>query len=126
MPHLARGPRQPRVPVGDERLCLQPRAHERRPRLGAGRGVARAEPGSLQIGCLISHAGLVNLESQWGTSDFVYNHELMNGGPVWEQGAVWREQNPVRYRSDASSRTRASSTSSPSGGRATLSTTTSS
>jgi dipeptidyl aminopeptidase/acylaminoacyl peptidase len=47
--------------------------------------------------CLISHAGLVNLESQWGTSDFVYNHELMNGGPVWEQGAVWREQNPVRY-----------------------------
>ena len=46
--------------------------------------------------CIISHAGLVNLESQWGTSDFVYNRELMNGGPVWEQGPVWREQNPVR------------------------------
>jgi dipeptidyl aminopeptidase/acylaminoacyl peptidase len=47
--------------------------------------------------CIISHAGLVNLESQWGTSDFIYNRELMNGGPVWEQGAVWREQNPIRY-----------------------------
>ncbi len=47
--------------------------------------------------CIISHAGLVNLESQWGTSDFVYDRELMNGGPVWEQGEIWREQNPVRY-----------------------------
>jgi dipeptidyl aminopeptidase/acylaminoacyl peptidase len=47
--------------------------------------------------CLVSHAGLVNLESQWGTSDFIYNRELMNGGPIWEQGPVWREQNPIRY-----------------------------
>jgi dipeptidyl aminopeptidase/acylaminoacyl peptidase len=47
--------------------------------------------------CIISHAGLVNLESQWGTSDFIYNRELMNGGPIWEQGAAWRDQNPVRY-----------------------------
>ena len=47
--------------------------------------------------CLISHAGLINLESQWGTSDTIYGRELMNLGPVWEQGKVWREQNPVRY-----------------------------
>ena len=47
--------------------------------------------------CLISHAGLVNLESQWGTSDTVYGRELNNGGPVWEQGEIWREQNPIRY-----------------------------
>jgi dipeptidyl aminopeptidase/acylaminoacyl peptidase len=47
--------------------------------------------------CLVSHAGLVNLESQWGTSDIVYGREINNGGPVWEQGAVWREQNPIRY-----------------------------
>jgi dipeptidyl aminopeptidase/acylaminoacyl peptidase len=46
---------------------------------------------------LLSHAGLVNLESQWGTSDTVYSRELMNLGPVWEQGKVWREQNPIRY-----------------------------
>lgn len=47
--------------------------------------------------CLISHAGLVNLESQWATSDTIYSRELNNGGPVWEQGPVWREQNPIRY-----------------------------
>lgn len=46
--------------------------------------------------CLISHAGLINLESQWGTSDVIYSREVNNGGPVWEQGPVWREQNPIR------------------------------
>jgi dipeptidyl aminopeptidase/acylaminoacyl peptidase len=47
--------------------------------------------------CLVSHAGLVNLESQWATSDSIYHRELASGGPVWEQGPVWREQNPIRY-----------------------------
>ena len=47
--------------------------------------------------CLVSHAGEINLESQWGTSDGIYHRELTNGGPVWEQGKVWREQNPIRY-----------------------------
>jgi dipeptidyl aminopeptidase/acylaminoacyl peptidase len=47
--------------------------------------------------CLISHAGLINLESQWGTSDSIYHREMAAGGPVWEQGAVWREQNPIRF-----------------------------
>jgi dipeptidyl aminopeptidase/acylaminoacyl peptidase len=47
--------------------------------------------------CLISHAGLINLESQFGTSDSTYPREINNGGPVWEQGPVWREQNPIRY-----------------------------
>jgi dipeptidyl aminopeptidase/acylaminoacyl peptidase len=47
--------------------------------------------------CLIAHAGLINLESQWGTSDTIYSREVNNGGPVWEQGQVWREQNPIRY-----------------------------
>lgn len=46
---------------------------------------------------LISHAGLINLESQWGTSDTIYSREINNGGPVWEQGPVWREQNPIRF-----------------------------
>ena len=46
---------------------------------------------------LISHAGLINLESQWGTSDTIYSREVNNGGPVWEQGSVWREQNPIRF-----------------------------
>ncbi len=45
---------------------------------------------------LISHAGLINLESQWGTSDTIYSREVSNGGPVWEQAPTWREQNPIR------------------------------
>ncbi len=45
---------------------------------------------------LISHAGLINLESQWGTSDIIFSREVNNGGPVWEQGPTWREQNPIR------------------------------
>jgi dipeptidyl aminopeptidase/acylaminoacyl peptidase len=47
--------------------------------------------------CFISHAGLINLESQWGTSDTIYGREVNSLGPVWEQGPVWREQNPIRY-----------------------------
>jgi dipeptidyl aminopeptidase/acylaminoacyl peptidase len=46
---------------------------------------------------LISHAGLVNLESQWATSDVIFHRELGAGGPVWEQNEVWRTQNPIRY-----------------------------
>ncbi len=47
--------------------------------------------------CLISHAGLINLEAQWGTSDTIYARELTNGGPVWQQGEIWRKQNPIRF-----------------------------
>ncbi|OYT72256.1 MAG: prolyl oligopeptidase [Chloracidobacterium sp. CP2_5A] len=47
--------------------------------------------------CLICHAGLVNSESQYGTSDTSYFRELTNGGPVWEQNETWRKQNPIRY-----------------------------
>lgn len=47
--------------------------------------------------CLIGHAGLINLESQWGTSDLIYHREVNAGGPPWEQGRVWREQNPIRF-----------------------------
>jgi dipeptidyl aminopeptidase/acylaminoacyl peptidase len=46
---------------------------------------------------LISHAGLVNLESQWATSDTIYGRELVMGGPVWEQNETWRAQNPARF-----------------------------
>jgi dipeptidyl aminopeptidase/acylaminoacyl peptidase len=46
---------------------------------------------------LISHAGLVNSEAQWGTSDDNYGRELMAGGPPWLQTPTWREQNPIRH-----------------------------
>jgi dipeptidyl aminopeptidase/acylaminoacyl peptidase len=55
------------------------------------------EASTTRYKCLVSHAGEINLESQWGTSDGIYHRELTNLGPVWEQGAVWREQNPIRY-----------------------------
>jgi dipeptidyl aminopeptidase/acylaminoacyl peptidase len=45
---------------------------------------------------LIAHAGAMNMESQWGTSDIIWHRERNFGGPVWEQGPVWREQNPIR------------------------------
>ncbi len=50
--------------------------------------------------CLVSHAGLINLESQWGTSDAIWHREVSHGGPVWQQGKVWREQNPIRRAAD--------------------------
>ena len=46
---------------------------------------------------LVAHAGLISLETQWSTSDVVYGRELMNLGPVWEQGEVWRTQSPSRF-----------------------------
>lgn len=45
---------------------------------------------------LVSHAGSMNLESQWGSSDMIYSREKNNGGPPWEQGKPWTEQNPIR------------------------------
>lgn len=47
--------------------------------------------------CLVSHAGLVNLETQWGTSDSIFSREKAQGGPPWEQAKGWSEQNPIRY-----------------------------
>ncbi len=47
--------------------------------------------------CLISHAGLVNSEAQWGTSDVIWGRELMNGGAPWVPTKTWKEQNPMRF-----------------------------
>jgi dipeptidyl aminopeptidase/acylaminoacyl peptidase len=47
--------------------------------------------------CLISHAGEVDLTSQWGTSDGNYEREVTNGGPPWENNPIWRDQSPITY-----------------------------
>ncbi len=47
----------------------------------------------------MSHAGLASLESQWGTSDFIYHREIQSLGPVWEQNEVWRTHSPARFAS---------------------------
>ena len=45
---------------------------------------------------LVSHAGLWDLETQWGTSDVMYGRELEMGGPPWVNGEKWREQSPLQ------------------------------
>ena len=46
---------------------------------------------------LVGHAGLVDLEGQWATSDVIYHRERMNGGPPWGESEVWEEQSPSTY-----------------------------
>ncbi len=46
--------------------------------------------------CIVSHAGEVDLASQWGTSDSIYGRELTNGGPaVGRQSGVARSESPL-------------------------------
>jgi dipeptidyl aminopeptidase/acylaminoacyl peptidase len=47
--------------------------------------------------CLVSHAGLSSLETQWATSDAIHHRELMMGAPFWEKPGAWREQSPVAH-----------------------------
>jgi dipeptidyl aminopeptidase/acylaminoacyl peptidase len=47
--------------------------------------------------CIVSHAGEVDLTTQWGISDSIYGREMTNGGPPWEGNAIWREQSPITY-----------------------------
>jgi dipeptidyl aminopeptidase/acylaminoacyl peptidase len=46
---------------------------------------------------LVGHAGLVDLEGQWSTSDVIYHRERMNGGPPWGESDIWEEQSPSTY-----------------------------
>jgi dipeptidyl aminopeptidase/acylaminoacyl peptidase len=47
--------------------------------------------------CIISHAGEVDLTTQWGTSDGIYGREVTNGGPPWEGNPIWHDQSPITY-----------------------------
>jgi dipeptidyl aminopeptidase/acylaminoacyl peptidase len=47
--------------------------------------------------CIVSHAGEVDLTTQWGISDSIYGREVTNGGPPWEGNAIWRDQSPITY-----------------------------
>ena len=47
--------------------------------------------------CIVSHAGEVDLTTQWGESDFNYGRELANGGPPWAGNPIWREQSAISY-----------------------------
>jgi dipeptidyl aminopeptidase/acylaminoacyl peptidase len=47
--------------------------------------------------CLVSHAGEVDLTTQWGVSDGIYGRELTNGGPPWKGNPIWKDQSPITY-----------------------------
>jgi len=47
--------------------------------------------------CIVSHAGEVDLTTQWGESDSIYNREVTNGGPPWAGDPIWRVQSPITY-----------------------------
>ena len=47
--------------------------------------------------CIVSHAGEVDLTTQWGTSDGIYGREVENGGPPWEGNPIWKDQSPITY-----------------------------
>jgi dipeptidyl aminopeptidase/acylaminoacyl peptidase len=50
--------------------------------------------------CLVSHAGLADLEVQWGTSDSAYHREVMIGSPPWAGDPLWRTQSPLAHAGD--------------------------
>ncbi len=45
--------------------------------------------------CIYSHAGLMDLASQWSTSDVMWSRETQNGGVPWGESPVWLEQSPL-------------------------------
>ena len=47
--------------------------------------------------CIVSHAGEVDLATQWGESDYIYDRELTNGGPPWLGNSIWHEQSAMSY-----------------------------
>jgi dipeptidyl aminopeptidase/acylaminoacyl peptidase len=68
--------------------------------LGASYGghlVNWIEATSTRYRCLVSHAGEVDLQTQWGTSDGIYGREVTNGGPPWGKNPIWRDQSPITY-----------------------------
>jgi dipeptidyl aminopeptidase/acylaminoacyl peptidase len=68
--------------------------------LGASYGghlVNWLEATTTRFRCIVSHAGEVDLTTQWGESDFNYGRELANGGPPWEHNPIWREQSAINY-----------------------------
>jgi len=68
--------------------------------LGASYGghlVNWLEATTTRFRCIVSHAGEVDLTTQWGESDFNYGREVANGGPPWEHNPIWREQSAINY-----------------------------
>lgn len=46
---------------------------------------------------LVGHAGLVDLEGQWSTSDVIRHREINAEGPPWGDSPIWGEQSPSSF-----------------------------
>ena len=46
---------------------------------------------------LVNHAGLVDMEGQWSTSDVIYHREINAEGPPWGDSPIWDEQSPSSF-----------------------------
>ena len=46
---------------------------------------------------LVSHAGLIDLEGQWSSSDVIRHREINAGSPPWGNSPIWDEQSPSSY-----------------------------
>ncbi len=46
---------------------------------------------------LVSHAGLIDLEGQWSSSDVIRHREINAGSPPWGDSPIWDEQSPSSY-----------------------------
>jgi dipeptidyl aminopeptidase/acylaminoacyl peptidase len=55
------------------------------------------EASTTRYKCLISHAGAVNMVSQWGTSDAIIHREYMFGSVPWKKNKTWEKHNPFTY-----------------------------
>jgi dipeptidyl aminopeptidase/acylaminoacyl peptidase len=47
--------------------------------------------------CLVNHAGIVDNIAMYAATDGAYFWERRYGGPVWELGTAWMDQNPMKY-----------------------------
>ncbi|MEL7451399.1 MAG: S9 family peptidase [Pseudomonadota bacterium] len=46
---------------------------------------------------IVSHAGLIDLEGQWSSSDVIRHREINAGSPPWGDSPIWKEQSPSSY-----------------------------
>ena len=46
---------------------------------------------------MVSHAGLIDMEGQWSTSDVIHHREINAGGPPWGDSPIWDEQSPSSF-----------------------------
>lgn len=78
---------------------------ERQAAVGASYGghlVNWLQATTTRFNTLVSHAGLIDLEGQYTSSDKIYNRETMIGSPAWSSNPVWRNESPASYANDFS------------------------